>query len=141
MLCRGRMRCLSVCLTGVLGIVTMAAAPMRRKLFLAGIKLLHTAIWLFFAGCIVAIPFAGAQRQFLWAAVLTGLVLIECVVLAVNRGRCPLTDLAGRYTEARTDNFDICLPLWLARHNKAIFGTLFAIGELFVVGRWLFAWR
>ena len=132
---------MSVCLTGVLGIVTMAAAPMRRKLFLAGIKLLHTAIWLFFAGCIVAIPFAGAQRQFLWAAVLTGLVLIECAVLAVNRGRCPLTDLAGRYTEARTDNFDICLPLWLARHNKAIFGTLFAIGELFVVGRWLSAWR
>src|ERR1700686_543331 len=99
---------MSVCLTGVLGIVTMAAAPMGRKVLLAGIKLLHTAIWLFFAGCIVAIPFAGAQRQFLWAPVLTGLVLVECAVLAVNRGRCPLTDLAGRYTKARTDNFDIC---------------------------------
>lgn len=109
----------------------------QRIPLLAGIKLLHTAIWLFLAGCIVAIPFAGAWRHFRLAAGLTGLVLVECAVLAVNRGRCPLTDLAARYTEDRTDNFDIYLPLWLARHNKVIFGTLFAIGELFVLGRWL----
>ena len=108
---------------------------------LAGIKLLHTAIWLFFAGCIVAIPFAGAARQFRCVAFLTGLVLVECAVLAANRGRCPLTDLARRYTEDRTDNFDIYLPLWLARRNKTIFGTLFAIGELFVLGRWLISSR
>ena len=108
---------------------------------LVGIKLLHTAIWLFFAGCIVAIPFAAARRQFLWAAVLTGLVLVECAVLAVNRGRCPLTNLAGRYTEERTDNFDIYLPLWLARRNNTIFGTLFAAGELLVLARWLLSWR
>jgi hypothetical protein len=109
----------------------------QRIPLLIGMKLLHTAIWLFFAGCIVAIPFAGARRQFRVVAVLTGLVLVECAVLAMNRGRCPLTDLAGRYTEDRTDNFDIYLPLWLARRNKTIFGMLFAIGELFVLGRWL----
>jgi hypothetical protein len=108
----------------------------ERTFVLVGIKLLHTAIWLFFAGCIVGIPFAGAWSQFRWAAVLTGLVLAECAVLAVNRGRCPLTDLAGHYTGDRTDNFDIYLPLWLARRNKTIFGTLFVIGELFVLGRW-----
>ncbi len=113
----------------------------KRFPILVGIKLLHTAIWLFFTGCIVAIPFAGAWRQFRWAAVLTGLVLVECAVLAVNRGRCPLTDLASRYTEARADNFDIYLPLWLARRNKTIFGTLFVVGELFVLGQWLFFLR
>ena len=48
-----------------------------------------------------------------------------------------MTDLAGRYTEDRTDNSDIYLPLWLTRRNKMIFGTLFALGELFVLGRWL----
>jgi hypothetical protein len=107
---------------------------------LVGIKLLHTAIWLFFAGCIVAIPFAGARRQFCLAAILTALVLVECAVLAANRGRCPVTDLASRYTQDRADNFDIYLPLWLARRNKMIFGTLFAIGELFVLGRWMSSW-
>jgi hypothetical protein len=109
----------------------------ERSSILIGIKLLHTAVWLVFAGCIVAIPFAGVWRQFRLAAVLTGLVLVECAVLAMNRGRCPLTDVASLYTEDRRDNFDIYLPLWLARRNKTIFGTLFVIGALFVLGRWL----
>jgi hypothetical protein len=69
------------------------------NLALAGIKLPHTAVWVFFAGCIVAIPLAGAWRRFRWAAILTGLVLVEFAVLAMNRGRCPLTDLQGRYTK------------------------------------------
>ncbi len=104
---------------------------------LTQIKLLHTAVWLLFAGSIVAIPFAGALRHFHWAAGLSGLVLVECAVLAVNQGRCPLTDLAGRYTDERADNFDIYLPLWLARWNKQIFGTLFGLAEVFVLARWL----
>jgi hypothetical protein len=103
---------------------------------LIGIKLLHTVTWFVLAGCVVAIPLAGAWRQFRWSAVLTGIVLAECAVLALNKGRCPLTDLAGRYTKERKENFDIYLPLWLARHNKTIFGTLFAVGEVFVLGRW-----
>ena len=100
---------------------------------LVGIKILHTAVWAFFAVCIVAIPIAGAARHFRAAAVLSGFVLIECLVLAFNRGRCPLTDIAARHTTERADNFDIYLPLWLARYNKQIFGTLFVSGELFVM--------
>lgn len=105
---------------------------------LVGIKLLHTVVWFFFASCIVAIPIAGLRHEFRWAAILSGLVLIECAVLALNRCRCPLTDVAARYTEVRPANFDIYLPLWLARRNKEIFGTLFAVSELFVLWQW---WR
>lgn len=103
------------------------------------IKLVHTAAWVFFAGCILAIPVAGARSEFGWAAVLSGAVLVECAIIGVNRGRCPLTDLAARYTDERQDNFDIYLPLWLARHNKAIFGTLFVAGEAYVVALWIAA--
>jgi hypothetical protein len=105
------------------------------------IRALHTVIWLFFAGCIVAIPIAGILGRFRWAAILTGLVIVEVSVLAANRGRCPLTDLASRYTEERVDNFDIYLPRWLARHNKTIFGTLFVLGELILLGLWLISSR
>jgi hypothetical protein len=72
-------------------------------------------------------------------ALLSALVLFEfeCAVLALNRGSCPLTDLAARYTDERRDNFDIYLPLWLARYNKTIFGSLFVVGELFVLASWL----
>ncbi len=101
------------------------------------IKLAHTVIWAFFAGCIVLVPVAGLMRRFDWVAMLTGLVLLECLVLAFNRGRCPLTDWAARYTDERSPNFDIYLPRWLAEYNKTIFGTLFVCGELVVLWRWL----
>jgi hypothetical protein len=100
---------------------------------LTAIKLLHTVIWAVLAGSIVVLPFAGVLRRFRWAAILTGLVLVECVVLAANRGRCPLSDLAQQFTADRTDNFDIYLPNWLARYNKVIFSVLFIAGELVVL--------
>ncbi len=96
---------------------------------LVWIKLLHTAIWCFFAGCILALPVAGMLRRFRWAAILTTLVLVECAVLALNHFRCPLTDLAARYTQERSDNFDIYLPLWLARYTKPSLGHSSSQGD------------
>ena len=61
---------------------------------------------------------------------------MEVAILLVNRMRCPLTGVAARYTDDRADNFDIFLPEWLARHNKLIFGTLFALGEVYLLWRW-----
>ena len=86
-------------------------------------------IWAALAGSIVLLPVTGVLRRFDWALVLTVLILIECGVLALNRGRCPLTDVAAKFTDKRADNFDIYLPNWLARHNKAIFGTIFVTNE------------
>lgn len=98
---------------------------------LVTIKVLHTVVWALLAGCIVAIPVLALAGQFAWAMVLTGIIVVECAVLGANRGRCPLTDWAARYTDDRADNFDIYLPLWLARHNKRIFGTLFVVNVAF----------
>jgi hypothetical protein len=109
----------------------------RRTLPLTLIKLAHTVIWAFFAGCTVALPLAGMKRRFDWALAVTAVVLLECVILMANRGRCPLTVLAGKFTEDRAANFDIYLPIWVARHNKMIFGSLFLVGELVVLGYWL----
>jgi hypothetical protein len=100
---------------------------------LTAIKLLHTAIWAFFAGCILVLPVAGLMHRFDWAVILTVLVLLECGVLALNKGSCPLTTWAGRFTDERGDNFDIFLPEWLARQNKAIFGMLFVVNEFIVL--------
>jgi len=103
------------------------------KRALVVVKLLHTIIWAFFAACIVALPVVALERRFDWAVGLTVLVLTECLVLALNGMRCPLTDLAAKYTSDRSDNFDMYLPRQLARYNKAIFGTLFVCGEIVVV--------
>ncbi len=89
----------------------------------------------------MALPIAGLRGRFGWAAGLSALVLVECAVLAVNRFRCPLTNLAARHTEERGANFDIYLPEWLARHNQGIFGALFIAGGLFTLWRWFVARR
>jgi len=100
------------------------------------IKLLHTAVWVFFVLCIVALPITAALRRFRWSLVLAIVVGIECVVVALNHFYCPLTSFAERYTTDRAANFDIYLPVWLAENNQRIFGTLFILGGLFALWRW-----
>lgn len=97
------------------------------------VKVAHTLAWALFAGCILALPVAAWHGRFGLALVLAGIVMVEVVILAANHFRCPLTDVAARYTDDRRDNFDIYLPLWLARYNKQIFGTLF-VGGLVLTG-------
>ncbi|GMU68238.1 MAG: hypothetical protein AMXMBFR37_05710 [Steroidobacteraceae bacterium] len=101
------------------------------------IKLLHTAIWAFFAACVLAIPVAVASARFGVALGLIAVVALEVLVLLFNRLKCPLTDVAARHTADRRDNFDIYLPLWLARYNKHLFGVLYVAGILYT----LIAWR
>jgi hypothetical protein len=79
------------------------------------IKTVHTVVWAFFAGCVV---------------------LVEVAILGFNGGQCPLTRVAGRYTDERRPNFDIFLPAWLARYNKVIFGVVYLVGISLTVARW-----
>lgn len=110
---------------------------MREDVRLRAVKLLHTAAWAFFASCVVLIPFAAAQGRIGLAGVLIGIVAVESLVLVFNSWRCPLTDVAARYTEDRRPNFDIYLPRWLAQYNKEIFGSLYAIGIVWTLVVWL----
>ena len=113
-------------------------APARTAV-LKAIKVLHTIVWMLFAGCILAIPIAslyGDNRAALWLA---AIVFVEVVVLALNKWRCPLTSLAARYSTDRRANFDIYLPEWLAKHNKVIFGTIYLVGVVTACAHWVLA--
>lgn len=92
------------------------------------IKLVHTIVWAVLAACVLAIPVMAILGQPKAAGVLIAVVLVEVAVLAGNRMRCPLTDLAARHTLDREPNFDIYLPRWLAKYNQRIFGTLYVFG-------------
>jgi hypothetical protein len=109
---------------------------MKAENALRTIKLVHTVIWAFFAACILAMPVFAYAGNVSVALGLAAVVTIEVVILVFNRWRCPLTGVAGRYTDQRRDNFDIYLPVWLARYNKLIFGTLFVVGVLYTMMKW-----
>ena len=110
----------------------------RTKLTL--IKLVHTVIWCVLAAAILYVLYAGIfDRVNVLAWFCIGLVFIECVVLMICKWKCPLTLLGHRYTTNRDIGFDIFLPVWLAKYNKAIFSTLFAIGFALVLLRVLFS--
>lgn len=111
---------------------------MNASTTLLAIKLAHTVAWAFFAACVVLLPVAVFRGRLDLAAVLIAIVAFEILVLALNRGACPLTSIAARYTADRRANFDIFLPLWLARYNKQVFGTVFLVGVIYTVWEW---WR
>jgi len=109
---------------------------LNQPVILRAIKIVHTAVWVLFAGCILAIPFFAWRHDFTSALILIAIVSVEVAVILANHWHCPLTGVAARYTQDRRDNFDIYLPLWLARYNKQIFGLLFLAGLLFTLSAW-----
>jgi hypothetical protein len=102
---------------------------------LRAIKVVHTIVWAIFAGSILMIPVLAFLGQSSFAWTLIAFVFLEVAVLLANKMRCPLTDVARRHTSERQDNFDIYLPLWIARYNKHIFGTLYVVGIVYALWR------
>lgn len=97
------------------------------------VKAVHTIIWAVMASAIFYTLYAGIldiKNNFLWFSI--GLIIFEGVVLLINKGTCPLTPIARKYSSEMSDNFDIYLPNWLARYNKIIFSTIFIFGLLLI---------
>ena len=100
------------------------------------IKLLHTAVWLFFVSMIGYVLYSGlanAVSGYTWIAI--GMVIVEGLILLLFSLRCPLTILVRRYSDSDRANFDIFLPDWLARYNKRLFTFLYIVGLLIVAYR------
>ena len=95
---------------------------------LIAIKLIHTLIWIFFNAVLVYLFYAVLSRnidKWFWLGI--GAIVLECIILISLKWTCPLTIVARRYSNSEKENFDIYLPLWLAKYNKEIYSTLFAI--------------
>jgi hypothetical protein len=100
------------------------------------IKVIHTAIWVFFNVVLFYLFYAVSTNKIdRWVWIGIGLILMEGVVLMVFKNMCPITVIARRYSQSRKDNFDIFLPNWLARYNKLIYSTFFVLILLLLVYR------
>jgi|ERR1041385_36620 hypothetical protein len=95
---------------------------------LTRIKIIHTAVWIFFNVVIWYLLYAVITNQInalVWIGV--GLIIAEGIVLLIFKNMCPLTIVARKYSSSFRDNFDIYLPNWLARNNKLIYTIIFII--------------
>lgn len=101
------------------------------------VKVIHTLAWAFFASCIIGIPIAAWLGHHAAAGLLAAIVFMEVAILATNEWACPLTAVAARYTDDRASNFDIYLPVWLARYNKQVFGPLYVLSVAYAAWNWV----
>lgn len=109
---------------------------MPHHLKLTLIKAVHTLIWLFFNGVIGYMLYAVISNKLdKWLWIGYGFVLLEGGILLAFKWTCPLTLLARKYSSSSRDNFDICLPEWLARNTKRIYTGLFLIIVMLTVIR------
>jgi len=92
------------------------------------IKIIHTAIWIFFNLVIFYMLYAAiANKLDLWLWIGYGFVFLEGLTLLTFKSHCPLNLMARKYTSSTNANFDIYLPSWLAKYTKLIYTTIFAI--------------
>ncbi len=101
---------------------------MQNEKILIVIKVIHTAVWLFFNVVIFYMLYASITAKFdKWLWICYGLVLLEGITLFINRSFCPLTLIARNYSNSTKDNFDIYLPNWLAKYNKLIYTAILIV--------------
>lgn len=100
------------------------------------IKIIHTAIWVFFNIFIFYLCYAAVTGKIdKWVWICIGLVIVEGLVLLLFKWSCPLTVIARKYSKSDRDNFDIFLPNQLARYNKLIYTSLFIIAVVVIISR------
>jgi hypothetical protein len=111
---------------------------MNDKQKLVTIKLIHTAIWVFFNVVIFYMLYAVLINKIdKWIWIGLSLIFLEGVVLLIFKNICPVTLVARKYSSSDRDNFDIYLPEWLARYNKQIYSSIVVLIIIILLVRWL----
>jgi hypothetical protein len=101
---------------------------MNDKTKLVLIKIIHTLVWLFFNAVIFYMLYAAITGKLdLWLWIGYGLFVLEGIILLDFKFFCPLTIIARKYSDSSKENFDIYLPVWLAKYNKLIYTSILII--------------
>ena len=107
---------------------------MKSEAKLTLIKVIHTAIWLFFNFVVFYMLYAEiANKLDLWLWIGYGFIFLEGLILLTFKSHCPLNLLARKYSNSTKDNFDIYLPSWLAKYTKLIYTTIVAIALIITI--------
>ncbi len=109
---------------------------MKNSTKLILIKLIHTLIFAFMAACALFILYCGIvgiRNQLLFISI--AIIIIEGIILFLNKFKCPLTTLAMKYGDPHDRFSDLFLPRQFAALIMPIFTTLFTIGLILIIIR------
>ena len=102
-----------------------------RRGAIAGIKTIHSVIFLVNSAAILHICWAGVRGcPTRWTRPALVAALGESAVFVVNQGRCPLTDLVERLGGTSGRVSDIFLPRWFADRIPQLCTPPLALGLL-----------
>jgi len=98
------------------------------------IKTIHTGIWVIMTLSVLYIGYSVVLMRFDTVFYISlFLIVSEIIVIVINAWRCPLTNIARKYSRDEAANFDIYLPEIIARYNKEIFSVILFMILLFYV--------
>jgi hypothetical protein len=108
----------------------------RKKIFY--IKLIHSIIFLFMVACMVYIFYCAVVRRYDWTLVFAfAAIVVEGIVLIINRWTCPFTKLAQKYGDEKGAVTDLFIPARYARYTFNVFTTIFIIELIWLAwGYW-----
>ena len=100
------------------------------------IKLVHSAIFFIMTTCVVILFYTGIMNRLSgWTIIAFVLILIEGIVLILNKWQCPLTIWAEKLGAADGSVTNIFLPRWLADRLFSICAPLFVIACIILIIR------
>ena len=100
------------------------------------VRIIHTLVWIAFNVIIFYFVYSAlADKIGLWTWICLTLIIGEGMVLLMSGNVCPITTVARHYSDSTKENFDIYLPIWLAKYNKEIYSIIVWIGVVVLILR------
>ena len=107
---------------------------MNRVRGLFWVKFVHTVIFLFLSFCLGYLFYSGITETYNWVLFMAvSALLLEGIVLLLNKKQCPLTLLARGYGDETGRITDMFLPAWFVPYVFRVGFTLFVIGVILLV--------
>ncbi|MFC1640982.1 hypothetical protein ACFL2D_02960 [Patescibacteria group bacterium] len=107
--------------------------PVRNEQMILFVRVMHGVIVGMYCGCIMLIYYSGVtQKLTYYAMIAAGLLLLEGLVLMINRGTCPLTIVHRQFGDDK-GFFDIFVPKQYIHYVTPAFAAVALVGILLLI--------
>lgn len=111
---------------------------MTSSMSVFAVKAVHTIAFFLLTVSVLYLLYCGLTgRLSRWTWIAMAMVVAEGLALELNDWVCPLTELAEGLGARDGSVAYLFLPSWFATHLFPIYGALFALSLLLLLGRWL----